>query len=101
VNIVPDPTQPKRHRLAHPSWCTRVDCLDAGEHTSRWHSVDPDRRNQLVEIDLRLSQGVVAPAPTWLEIAFRSGRDRQVYEITRAQGVALRHVLGALTSEAR
>jgi hypothetical protein len=101
MSIVPDPTQPKRQRLAHPTWCTRTDCIDSGEHTSRWHSVDSDRRNQLVEIDLRLSQGVIAPAPTWLEIAFRSGRDRTVYELNGQHARALKHVLSGLLADLR
>jgi hypothetical protein len=101
MTIQPDPAQPTRRRLAHPSWCIKADCAHNEEHRGRWHSVDPDKRNQLAEIDLRLTQAVMSPAPTWIEIAIRVGRSREVYEVSRGQGVALRHVLGALTAEAR
>ncbi|GAA1870890.1 hypothetical protein [Asanoa iriomotensis] len=103
MNILPEPApsaQQTRQRLAHPSWCIRTDCAENGEHVSRWHSVNPDRP-QLVEIDLRLSRGIVRPAPTWIELAARVGSDRHVYELSRAQTAALKHVLGALLAEIR
>ncbi len=101
MTIQPDPAQPTRRRLAHPSWCIKVDCAENEEHAGRWHSVDPDRRNQLVEVDLRLTQPIMSPAPTWVEIALRAGGDRQVYELSRGQGAALKHVLSGLLAEAR
>jgi hypothetical protein len=100
MNIVPDPGQPVQPRLAHPTWCTRVDCDTTGVHTGRWHGIDSGPR-QLVDVDLRLTKAIISPAPVWVEVQFRDHAARSTFDLSGGQAIALKHVLGGMLADLR